>query len=109
MEKKLMNHPNFSFDWKKIQETLTDAAKISSRELIRGLDEAKRQISKMQLLQKRKELFAELGRSFYDAYQDGLPEDIDRFLKETELYEIIQDIQDTDKDLMKLREINKSS
>ena len=62
----------------------------------------------MQLLQKRKELFAELGRNLYDAYEDGLPEEIERFLKETELYEIIQDIQETDKDLIKLRGVNKS-
>jgi hypothetical protein len=103
-----MSKNNFSFDWKKIQETLSDAAKMSSREIKRGVDEAKRQIGKMQLLQKRKELFAELGRNLYDAYEDGLPEEIERLLKETELHEIIQDIQETDKDLLKLRGVNKS-
>ena len=103
-----MSNNNFSFDWKKIQETLSDAAKISSREIKRGVDEAKRKIGKMQLLQKRKELFAELGRNLYDAYDDGLPEEIERFLKETELYEIIQDIQETDKELIKLRGVDKS-
>ncbi len=103
-----MSNNNFSFDWKKIQETLSDAAKISSREIKRGVDEAKRQIGKMQILQKRKELFAELGRNLFDAYEDGLPIEIERFLKETELYEIIQDIQETDKDLIKIRGVNKT-
>ena len=102
-----MKTNNFSFDWKKIQETLYEAAKISSLEIKRGIGEAKRQIGKMQHLQKRKELCAELGRNLYDAYNDGLPEEVERFLKETELHEIIQDIQNTDKILMKLRGVNK--
>ncbi|APJ04422.1 hypothetical protein [Silvanigrella aquatica] len=103
-----MSNINFSFDWKKIQETISDATKIGSREIKRGVDEAKKQIGKMQLLQKRKELFAELGRNLYDAYQDGLPEEIEKFLKETELQEIIQDIENTDKELIKLRGVDHS-
>ncbi|MGY3805351.1 hypothetical protein ACWNT8_14900 [Pigmentibacter ruber] len=98
-----MGNHNFSLDWKKIQETLSDAAKISSRELKRGVDEAKRQIGKVQIVQKRKELFAELGRNLYEAYVDGLPEEVENFLKQTELYEIIEDLKETDKELMKLR------
>ena len=98
-----MGNHNFSLDWKKIQETLSDAAKISSRELKRGVDEAKRQIGKVQIVQKRKELFAELGRNLYEAYIDGLPEEVENFLKQTELYEIIEDLKETDKELMKLR------
>ncbi|MBX9839600.1 hypothetical protein [Silvanigrella sp.] len=102
-----MSNHNFSFDWKKIQETLSDAAKISTRELKRGVDEAKKQIGKVQLVQKRKELFAELGRNLYEAYEDGLPEELEKLLKDTELYEIIQDIQNTDKELIKLRGVDK--
>ena len=103
-----MANKSLSLDWKKIQETLSDAAKISTREIKRGVEQAKRQIGKVQLLQKRNELFAELGRNLYEGYQDGLPEEIERFLKETELYEIICDLQDTDKELLKLRGVNKS-
>ncbi|KAB8037712.1 hypothetical protein GCL60_11100 [Silvanigrella paludirubra] len=102
-----MSNHNFSFDWKKIQETLSDAAKISTREIKRGVDEAKKQIGKVQLVQKRKELFAELGRNLYEAYEDGLPEELEKLLKDTELYEIIQDIQNTDKELIKLRGVDK--
>ncbi|WGL60647.1 hypothetical protein QEJ31_03395 [Pigmentibacter sp. JX0631] len=98
-----MGNHNFSLDWKKIQETLSDAAKISSRELKRGVDEAKHQIRKVQIVQKRKELFAELGRNLYEAYVDGLPEEVENFLKQTELYEIIEDLKETDKELLKLR------
>lgn len=104
-----MSNNNFPLDWKKIQETLSDAAKISSREIKRGVDEAKRQIGKVQIVQKRKELFAELGRNLYEAYADGLPEEIEKFLKQTELYEIIQDLEETDKDLRKLRGENKET
>lgn len=103
-----MNKNNFSFDWKKIQETLSDAAKISSREIKRGVVDAKRKIVTIQLLQKRKELFAELGRNLYDAYEDGLPENLNTLLKETELFEIIQDIQNIDKEVIKLRGVDKS-
>jgi hypothetical protein len=102
-----MNQHKFLLDWKKVQETLSDAAKIGSREIKRGMNEAKRQIDKMQLIQKRKELFAELGRNLYDAFEDGLPEAAEKFLKETELYEIIQDIHETDKELVNLREVSK--
>ena len=49
-----MSNNNFSFDWKKIQETLSDAAKISSREIKRGVDEAKRQIGKCNYYKKEK-------------------------------------------------------
>ncbi len=104
-----MSNNNFPLDWKKIQETLSDAAKISSREIKRGVDEAKRQIGKVQIVQKRKELFAELGRNLYEAYMDGLPEEIEKFLKQTELYEIIQDLEETDKELRKLRGENKET
>ncbi len=104
-----MSNNNFPLDWKKIQETLSDAAKISSREIKRGVDEAKRQIGKVQIVQKRKELFAELGRNLYEAYADGLPEEIEKFLKQTELYEIIQDLEETDKELRKLRGENKET
>jgi len=103
-----MNNNKFAFDWRKVQETFSDAAKIGSREIKRGVDEAKRQIGKMQSLQKRKELFAELGRNLYEAYEDGLPEEIEKFLKETELFEIIQEIEETDKELLRLRGGDKS-
>ncbi|WP_186647295.1 hypothetical protein [Fluviispira vulneris] len=99
-----MNIQNkFAISWKKVQESISDAATISSREIKRGMDEAKKQFGKVKLIQRRKELFAELGRNLYEAQQDGLPKEIDNFLKETELYEIILEIKETDEELLKLR------
>ncbi|KAB8029793.1 hypothetical protein [Fluviispira multicolorata] len=97
----------FSFNWKKVQESIADAATISTREIKRGVEEAKKQYGKVKLIQKRKELFAELGRNLYEAQQDGLPKEINSFLKETELYEIIQEIKETDEELLKLRGLEK--
>lgn len=102
-----MINSKFTFQWKKIQDAIQDAAKFSSREISRGVEEAKKQFGKVQLIQKRKELFAELGRNLYEAHQDGLSEEVTKFLKETELQEIIQEIKETDNEILKLREMDK--
>lgn len=91
-------------NWKKIQDALVDSAKMGSHEIKRGIHEAKNQLSKYQLIQKRKELFAELGRSLYEAEADGLPEEIAKFIKVTELHEIIDEIKQVD---VSIAEINK--
>ena len=91
-------------NWEKLKDALVDSAKMSSHEVKRGLYEAKNQISKYQLIQKRKDLFAELGRSLYEAEEDGLPEDIVKFIKATELHEIISEIKKLD---FTISEINK--
>ncbi|MES2615103.1 MAG: hypothetical protein V4591_06795 [Bdellovibrionota bacterium] len=91
-------------NWKKIQAALIDSAKMSSHEIKRGIYEAKNQLSKFQLIQKRKDLFAELGRSLYEANHDGLPPEILNFVKSTELHEIINEIKEVD---YSIAEINK--
>ena len=91
-----MSDLKFPINWKKIQDAFVDSAKMSSHELKRGLVEAKSQLSKIQLIQKRKDLFAELGRSLYEASEDGLPEEISKFVKSTELFEIINEIKEVD-------------
>ncbi|NBW80381.1 hypothetical protein EBR21_01375 [bacterium] len=89
----------FPDELKKIQESLTDVARIGQQEVIRGVEVAKRQISRMQQLSRRKELFAELGRSFYEWHQDGLPETLRTVIGETELGEIITEIREIDEQL----------
>lgn len=91
-------------NWKKIQDAVVDSAKVSTQEIKRGLHEAKKQLSKFQLIQKRKDLFAELGRSLYEANEDGLPKEIIAFIQSTELHEIISEIKEVDQSL---EEINK--
>ncbi len=99
-----MTENKLPINWKKIQNALIDSAKMSSHEIKRGLNEAKNQLSKFQLIQKRKDLFAELGRSFYEADEDGLPDEIVKFVKSTELHEIINEIKKVDSSIA---EINK--
>lgn len=84
---------------KKLQESLTDVARIGQQEVIRGVELARRHLTKMQQLNRRKELFAELGRSFYDWHEDGLPEPLRKIVGETELSEIIAEIRDIDEQL----------
>ena len=83
-------------NWDKLKDALVDSAKISTKEIKRGILEAKSKFSKYQLIQSRKELFAELGRSLYEAEQDGLPEEISKFVQSTELHEIIEEIKQVD-------------
>ena len=87
---------------KRLQESLSDVARIGQQEVIRGVEVAKRQLSKMQQLNRRKELFAELGRSFYDWHEDGLPEPLRKIIGETELSEIITEIREIDEQLSQL-------
>lgn len=89
----------FQSELQKIKDSVSDAARIGSREVLRSVSLAKQQLEKIHLLQRRKELCAELGRSLYDAYKDGLPEHIAAFIKETEFVEIIQDIETLDNEL----------
>lgn len=89
---------------KKLQESINDVARIGRQEVIRGVENAKRQLSKMQQLNRRKDLFAELGRAFYEWHEDGLPESIRSLIGETELMEIISEIRDVDEQLSQLDE-----
>ncbi|MEN9826125.1 MAG: hypothetical protein RI953_1870 [Pseudomonadota bacterium] len=89
----------FPDELKKLQESLTDVARIGQQEVIRGVEVAKRQISRMQQLSRRKELCAELGRSFYEWHEDGLPEALRAVISETELGEIITEIREIDEQL----------
>ncbi|MFZ9519228.1 MAG: hypothetical protein ACO3A4_02015 [Silvanigrellaceae bacterium] len=87
---------------KKIQESLTDVARIGQQEVIRGVEVAKRQLSRMQQLSRRKDLCAELGRSFFEWHEDSLPEALRNVIGETELGEIIAEIREIDEQLNKL-------
>jgi hypothetical protein len=93
---------NIPEELKKLQESLTDVARIGQQEVIRGVEVAKRQLSKMQQLNKRKELCAELGRAFYEWHQDGLPDEVRRVINNTELIEIITEIREVDEELNRL-------
>ena len=99
-----MTEAKLPINWKKIQDAVVESAIMGSHEIKRGIHEAKKQLSKFQLIQKRKELFSELGRSLYEASEDGLPEEIKQFVKTTELNEIINEIKEVD---FSLAEINK--
>jgi hypothetical protein len=93
---------NIPEELKKLQESLTDVARIGQQEVIRGVEVAKRQLSKMQQLNKRKELCAELGRAFYEWHQDGLPDSVKNVIDNTELIEIIGEIREVDEELSRL-------
>jgi hypothetical protein len=92
----------FPDELKKLQESINDVARIGRQEVKRGVEVAKRQISKMQQVNRRKELFAELGRAFYEWHEDGLPEPIRTLIAETELKEIIGEIREVDEQLTEL-------
>lgn len=85
----------------KMQEIVSDAARISGKELKISLDQAKNKVKKYSLLQKRKELFAELGRYIYESFQEELPEAVSKFLKESEMIEILEEIKEVDLGLKK--------
>jgi hypothetical protein len=87
---------------KRLQESLSDVARIGQQEVIRGVEVAKRQLSKMQQLNKRKELCAELGRAFYEWHEDGLPDSVRTVIGGTELIEIINEIREVDEELGRL-------
>ena len=86
----------FPIDLKKVQDALLDAAKIGSREVQRGVNYAKVNIERLHLIQKRKDLFSELGRTLYEAHCDGLPTPVAEFLSETEFAELLQEIEEID-------------
>ncbi len=96
--------PHLNVDLKRLQETLADAARIGAREVQRGVHYARRNLEKVQLVQRRKDLFSELGRNLYDAHADGLPPDVARFLDETEFAEIIAEIRGIDDELARRAE-----
>ena len=90
-------------EWKRLQETFLDATKIGSREMARSVDFAKRQLERLQLVQRRKELFAELGRTLYEATQDGsLPAEVTRYIRSTEANEVVEELSGIDAELAKL-------
>ena len=92
--------PNrFPGEWRKLQETLADAARLSSREIQRGVDFAKRNLERVHLVQRRKDLCSELGRNLYDAHQDGLPPEVLAFLADTEFAEIIAELKNVDEEI----------
>jgi ABC-type enterochelin transport system ATPase subunit len=99
---------NLSIDWKKVQSSLADAAKISGQELKRNLSQAKVKINGMMLIQKRKERLAELGRFFYEAAhsEKDQSEEIKKLFEETECQDILKEIKELDH---KLLEIKKSA
>ncbi len=92
----------FPDELKKLQESLNDVARIGKQEVERGVKVAKRQLTKMQHLSRRKELFAELGRTFYEWHEDGLPDEVRKIFGETELIEIIREIREVDENLSEL-------
>jgi hypothetical protein len=93
---------NLPDELKKIQESLSDVARIGQQEVLRGVEVAKRQISRIQHLSRRKELCAELGRAFYEWHEDGLPEPLRSLIRETELHEIINEIREVDETLQRI-------
>lgn len=109
-----MNDPSkrprdFAADWKRIQETLADAARLSSREIQRGVDYAKKNLERVHLVQRRKDLFSELGRNLYEAHLDGLPPEVARFLAETEFAEIFAELEDVDAEIARRTEKGKDA
>jgi hypothetical protein len=95
-------YEKFTPQIKRLGDALVDAAKLGSQEISRGMNEARKQVKKVQLVGRRKDLFAELGRALYEAYEDGLPAHVKKFVDATELKEIIHDISQIDEDLSSL-------
>lgn len=84
---------------KKFQENIVDMVQLGSKEVARGVVQAKKQVVRYQFVQRRKELLAELGRYLYDAHRDGLPDAVAKFFEETEFKEIFSEIENLDKEL----------
>lgn len=89
----------FANELKKIQDSLADAAKIGGQEIKRGVGEAKKQLTRMQFIQKRKDLYQELGRTLFEAYKDGLPEELQTYFSQTDFKEIFDEIDGLDAEL----------
>ncbi len=92
------------FNLKKVQEALSDIAKISRIEIQRGVKEAKKQVNKYQILQRRKELFTELGQTFYELTQENNGIEMIALLQNSEISDIISDIHHLDQLLIDLEE-----
>ena len=89
------------FDLKKIQEALSDAAKLGSQELLRGFDLAKQNVKRFHLIQRRKDLLADLGRTAFEAYKSGasqwpLGEQSLEALRQSDFSEILKEIDALD-------------
>lgn len=76
----------------KIQAALIDAAKISKREIVRGMEKARSQIENLQHIQKRKELFAELGRVVFE-YSETDAKEASPIFEQTEVKNLIKEIK----------------
>jgi hypothetical protein len=98
-----MVNSKFAEEWKKVQLALKDAAKLSGREIQRGVMFAKSNIERVSLVHKRKELFAELGRGLYEAHVDGLPPEVEVYFRGTEFSEIMGEIAEIDSYLEKTK------
>ena len=92
----------FSPPLRKVGDVIMDAAKMGSQEISRGVDEIRYRMKKAKLIQRRKELFAELGRTLYEAHEDGLPKTVKNYVENTELIEIMGDIKQLDLEMQEL-------
>lgn len=91
----------FAEEFKRVQETLADAAKIGSKEVVRKFGQAKKQMERVHLVYRRKELMAELGRALYEAHKDGVSKELGDFIKNTEFQEIFEEVAALDAELEK--------
>lgn len=82
----------------RFQNVILDAARIGKQEIARGVVAAKTKLEQVQLVQKRKECYAELGRAMYEAYKDGLPPEVEKFIRHTEFLEIIKELDKLNQD-----------
>jgi len=91
--------------WNKIQESISDLAKLGSRELKRSVSHAKVKINTMMIVQRRKELQAELGTLLYEARssEEELQKTLQNFIKQSEAKDIIKEIESLDDQLNELK------
>ena len=94
------------FDWKKIQDSLIGMAKIGSRELKRGVSQARTKVNSIMLVQRKKDLFSELGQICYETYHlpTGSAEDLTKALSEAECVDIFKEISDIDEKLAEIKQ-----
>ena len=83
----------------KAKSSIGDILNLGKREFSRSIEQTKQNMVKKKLIQRKKEFLAELGRCLNDAYHDGLPSEIQEFIENTELTDIIKDIENIDEEL----------
>jgi hypothetical protein len=94
-------------DSQKISQSVSDVVRLGTQEVLRGVAFTKESWKKYHLLQKRKDLLAELGRTTYDAVKPTggteLTLEVCEVLKQGDFADLVKELEVLDTELLNLR------